>query len=97
MLTKLILKISLFATFITFVYCTVTNIGLVASAIRAGMVFAGFYALLTAFFIALRMLLQPHEDEEEPPALPEGEEEIEAEIEEAVNAGFPENIGAFGE
>lgn len=64
MLTKLILKVSLFATFITFVYCILTNVSVIESASRAATVFVGFYFILIAFFITLRLLLGSDADEE---------------------------------
>ena len=93
MLTKFILKISLFATFITFVYCTVTNVAIIESAVRAGTVFAGFYAVLTGFFLTLRMFLSPYE-KEKPNALPEAKDDLAAQIE---NIAKSDNIGVFGE
>lgn len=59
MLTKVILKISLFSAVITFTLCMVTDISLGASASRAIIVFAGFYVILIGFFVIVRLIFDP--------------------------------------
>lgn len=65
MLTKLVLKVSLFATFVTFVYCMLMNLPVLTSLSRAFTVFGGFYFILIAFFISLRMIFNPGTEEDE--------------------------------
>lgn len=98
MLTKLIFKASLVAMFITFVYCTVTNVSLVTSITRALSVFAGFYFILIAFFIALRLIFNPAQDEEA--ATPEDNNETQKILEAAqreVGNTETESIGVARE
>jgi len=65
MLTKLILKISLLAAVITVIYCLLTNVSITASLSRSIIVFAGFYAILVAFFISLRLIFEPVNKQDE--------------------------------
>jgi len=65
MLTRVATKVSLFAAFITFVYCVVTDISMAVSFTRALVVFAGFYLILIAFFITLRFIFGRRKKEED--------------------------------
>ena len=59
MITRFVLNTSLFASFITFVLCILTNISIGESVIRGAVVFVGFYGILIVFFIFLRYLFRP--------------------------------------
>lgn len=90
MLTKVASKVSLFAAFITFVYCVVTDISMAVSFTRALVVFAGFYLILIAFFITLRIIFgrrKKKEDEQIGVPRKEAEEEQLAEAETVGVAG----------
>jgi len=64
MLTKLTLKLSLFAAAITFTYCVVTSVSLLESLSRSLVVLVGFYAILIVFFVLLRLIFAPHRQQE---------------------------------
>ncbi|RMF69092.1 MAG: hypothetical protein D6743_02450 [Calditrichaeota bacterium] len=57
MLTKFVLKLSLFVSAVTFIICMAKEISFQVSLIRAALVFVGFYSVLIAFFIGLRFVL----------------------------------------
>lgn len=88
MLTKVALKVSLFAAFITFVFCVVTDISMALSFSRAVVVFVGFYLILVAFFIALRFIFgRLNRREEVALEIPGEEEEKKKELAEAEAVG----------
>ena len=65
MLTKLSFKISLFAAAVTFAYCFLTDINLRDVINRTLVVFSGFYLILIIFFIVVRVILRPGQEEME--------------------------------
>ncbi|MCH9006510.1 hypothetical protein IIA29_00655 [candidate division KSB1 bacterium] len=94
MLTRVATKVSLFAAFITFVYCVVTDISMAVSFTRALVVFAGFYLILIAFFITLRLIFgRRKKEEDEQIGVPQDKEEA-AEEKELAKA---ETVGVEGE
>lgn len=65
MLSKIILKFSLFAAFLTFIYCVLMDVSISESLLRGLIVFAGYYVILIAFFIALRIFFRPKSNSQE--------------------------------
>ncbi len=59
MLTKLILKLSLFAAFVTVVYCILSEVSVLESLKRGMTVLGGLYTILIIFFLFLRFILTP--------------------------------------
>ncbi len=59
MITKFIPRLSLFAAVLTFIYCLGANISLAESLSRALILFSGFYVILVAFFITVRLVSEP--------------------------------------
>jgi len=59
MITKFILNFSLFVSFFTLIYCMINGVSVNESIFRGLIVFAGFYVILTLFFIVLRIILRP--------------------------------------
>jgi len=57
MLTKFILKLSLFAAFVTVVYCILSEVSVMESLKRGLTVLSGFYAILIIFCFCLRFVL----------------------------------------
>jgi len=64
MLTKFILKLSLFAAFVTVVYCILSEVSVLESLKRGLTVLGGFYAILIIFCFCLRFVLAPPNEKE---------------------------------
>ena len=73
MLTRLSFKVSFFAALMTFIYCFILDIPLGECTRRSLSVFAGFYLILIFFFITLRMIINPKDDEPVPEKEIEGD------------------------
>ena len=90
MLTKLIMKASVFAAFITAIYCVVSGVSVFQSLLRGLIVLAGFYVVLISFFLFLRMVFDPRRALEEE-AEPGPEEEPDAGVD---GPAMPVAVGA---
>ncbi len=65
MLTKFTMRVSFFAGFITLVYCVVSGVSILESLVRGLIVLLGFYLVLIAFFLFLRVVFDPRQVLEE--------------------------------
>lgn len=88
MLTKLSFKVSFFAALITFISCFIMDIPLGESTKRSLIVFVGFYLILISFFICLRMIISPRDEEPVPEKeIESGEDEDNEQIAEGDTIG----------
>ncbi|MCG8606975.1 hypothetical protein MJD09_18585 [bacterium] len=56
-MTKFIIRVSLFLTVITVIYCTLTGVPLQDSLIRGGTVFVGTYAIISAGLVGFKLIV----------------------------------------
>ncbi len=88
MLTRLSFKFSFFAALMTFTSCFFMDIPLGECTKRSLIVFVGFYLILISFFIILRLIINPKDEEPEP------EKEIVGESEDNEQIAEGDTIGA---
>ena len=81
MITKIIIKFSFFIAIVAILYCLVSGVSFTESMLRGLFVFAGFYLILTVFFVGMRFILTPSPKKAVEPKAVEQPEEVAEEVE----------------